>query len=245
MKRLALRLCIGSLLLAAAAAAPGQPSDSDYSTKETRALMHAYARCVVRQQARKAAEALLADVPNDVILKRYRMLVIGSCLTREVHAAARMRFAGDLYRYALADALVNRELRSRPVPDLSAVPPLVHRTVSAPPPVRPEGGSANAQILYRKTQEAYDRAVVFVFLSRYGECIVRADAAGSKALLLTAPDSPEEATRFAALGPALASCLPEGHRITFGKAALRGSIAINYYRLAHAAAAAPPKAARG
>jgi hypothetical protein len=234
MKRLVLRLALASLVAVGATAALGQASDSDYSTKETRALMHAYAKCVVKQEARKAAQALLADVPNDVILDKYPMLLIGACLTRETHAATKMSFAGDLYRYALADALVNRELRASPVPDLTGVPPLVQRTVSVPPPVKPEHGGRTAEKAYEKAQESYDRALVFAFLARYGECIVRADAAGSKALLLTKPDSPEESAAFGAIRLALGTCLPEGRTLKFGKVALRGSIAINYYRLAHA-----------
>ena len=54
---------------------------------------------------------------------------------------------------------------------------------------------------------------------------------------MTAPDSAEEAARFGALRPALAHCLSEGETLRSGKAALRGSIAVNYYRLAHAARA--------
>jgi hypothetical protein len=79
--------------------------------------------------------------------------------------------------------------------------------------------------------------VAYAFLSHYGECIVRADTAGAKALLLATPDSADEAARFAALGPSLSRCLPEGTTLRFGKVTLRGSVAINYYRLAYAARA--------
>ena len=81
----------------------------------------------------------------------------------------------------------------------------------------------------------------FSYLSRYGECVVRADPAGSRALLAAKPETPEEASRFAALRLALATCLPEGHTLEFGKLALRGTIAVNYYRLAKAAAAGVAK----
>jgi len=212
-------------------------SDADYSTKETRALTHAYAQCVVKRQPAKASEAIAANVGNSVILRDYRMLIRDECLTREVHRATQMRFGGDLYRYALADALVNRELASLPAPDLDAVPKLDHHEPGEPPQaVDPKGRKIGKRKL-EAAREAHGRDVAFAFLSQYGECVVRADTAGARALLVTTPDSAEETTRFAALRPAFARCLPEGRTMRFGKVALRGSVAINYYRLAHAARA--------
>ncbi|HEX8225600.1 MAG TPA: hypothetical protein VF605_17455 [Allosphingosinicella sp.] len=210
-------------------------SDAEYSTKETRALTHAYARCVVKRQAAKASEAIVANVGNDVLLHDYRMLIRPECLTREVNQTVQMRFGGDLYRYALADALVSRELAARPAPDLETVPRLVHHDPGEPPrPVDARGRKLGKRKL-EAALERHGEAEAFAFLSRYGECIVRVDTAGARALLASTPDSAEEATRFAALRPALARCLPEGQTLRFGKAALRGSVAINYYRLAQAA----------
>jgi hypothetical protein len=210
-------------------------SDADYSTRETRALTHAYARCVVRRQPAKASQAIAGNVDNGAILRDYPMLIRPECLTRQVHQATRMRFGGDLYRYALADALVNRELSARPAPDLDAVPRLDHRDPGAPPqPVDARGRKLSKRKL-EAALESYRRDSAFAYLSRYGECVVRADTEGARALLVTAPDSAEEAARFSALRPALARCLPEGETLRSGKAALRGSIAVNYYRLAHAA----------
>lgn len=246
------RATLAMLFLAwvSAAAAQGAPSlsedweDADYSTKETRALTHAYARCVVRRQPAKASEAIARNVRTGAILSDYPMLVRPECLTRETKQSTRMRFGGDLYRYALADALVSRELAALPVPDLDSVAKLAHRDPGPPPA---EVDSKGRKVGKRKLEEArsnYGRDVAFAFLSFYGECIVRADTAGAKALLTTTPDSAEESARFAALRPAFSRCLPEGQTLRFGKVALRGSVAINYYRLAHAArtpAAGDPK----
>lgn len=212
-------------------------SDADYSTKETRALTHAYAQCVVKRQPVKASQAIAANVDNGTILRDYRALIRDDCLSSRVNQATQMRFSGDLYRYALADALVSRELAAQPAPDLAAVPTLAHRHPGEPP------GPANAKgkKLGKRELEAarlsYGRDVAYAFLSHYGECIVRADTAGARALLLTKPDSPEETARFGALRPTFSRCLAEGQTLKFGKVALRGSVAINYYRLAHAARA--------
>jgi hypothetical protein len=233
-----LAVCLATLSLVVAAPVVAQDWwDADYSTKETRALTHAYARCVVKRQPAKASEAIARNVDNATIVREYRMLIQPDCLTREVHRATQMRFGGDLYRYALADALVNQELAAQPAPDLDSVPRLDHREAGEPPqPVDAKGRKMGKRKL-AAALERHERDVAFAFLSRYGECVVRVDAAGAKALLVTTPDSPEEAAHLAALRPALARCLPEGRTLRFGKITLRGSVAINYYRLAHAARA--------
>lgn len=232
---MSLRFMLPSLLAGAVCAAPVQAQDLEYSTEQTRALMHEYARCVVKRQGKKASEALLSNVDNGTILRRYGMLIVGDCLADNAKTdTTTMSFAGDLYRYALADALVGQELADTPVPDVSDLPPLDHRDPGEPPRQITASGKKVSKKKYEQALESHNRGVAYAFLGRYGECIIRFDAPGAKALLLTKPDSREEAIRFAALKPALASCLPEGHTLTFGKVPLRGSIAVNYYRLAHA-----------
>src|SRR3954470_10579322 len=231
---------IALALLLAASTVQAFPSDgeSDYSPKEVRTLMYAYAKCVVGREPRRASEALLANIDNATFIKYYGRLIIGECLVRETHVASRMTFKGDLYRYALADALVKRELATHPVPDLSAVPRLSHREPGPEPrPFNAKGKKLSARE-YDEALKNYRQNVTFSFLSKYGECVVRAAPAESRALLATVPDSVEETSRFGALQPALATCMPEGHTVRFGRVALRGSLAINYYRLAHAARAA-------
>ena len=249
--RLAVRLGALASLALAAPALEAQPlsvsegwQDADYSTKETRSLTHDYARCVVRRQPAKASEAIAANVDNAAILRHYRMLIQDECLSREVIQATQMRFTGDLYRYALADALVNRELAAQPVPVLDSVPRLDHRDPGAPPRPVTDKGKKLGKRKFAAALEDFRRNVAYAFLSHYGECAVRADTAGAKALLLSKPDSAEESARFEALKPVLSRCLPEGRSLRFGKVALRGSIAINYYRLAHASRAAAGGAPR-
>lgn len=242
--RLAVRLGAAASLALVASALAAQPrsvaeewEDADYSTQEIRALTHAYAQCVVKRQPAKASQAILANVDNGTMLRNYSKLVIGECLESRITVSTQMRFTGDLYRYALADALVNRELAARPVPALDALPRLDHRDPGAPPqPVDSRGKKLGKRKL-EAARLSHGRDVAYAFLSHYGECTVRADTAGAKALLATRPDSTEESARFAALRATFSRCLPEGQTLRFGKVALRGSVAINYYRLAHAARA--------
>jgi hypothetical protein len=68
--------------------------------------------------------------------------------------------------------------------------------------------------------------------------VVRIAPQDAKTLLATVPDNVEETVRFKALQPAMGRCLPEGATLKFGRTTLRGTIAVNYYRLAMAARAA-------
>ena len=223
-----------------------EASPRDFSTKETRALMHGYARCVVGKRQAKASEALLRNVDNATLLRDYRSLIIGDCLISQKGIrsdvridSVKMSFEGDLYRYALADALVSKELAGAPAPDLSAVAKLDHRLPGPAPQRVSSKGKALSQKKYDALRKDYEENYAFSYLSAYGECVVRNAPAQARALLLTVPDSPEEKSSFDALQPALAECLPEGSTLRFGKTSLRGTIAINYYRLARAALGAP------
>jgi hypothetical protein len=85
-------------------------------------------------------------------------------------------------------------------------------------------------------QLAKDRkeAVAVSALSVYGECVARADPADALRLVLSEPGSAAETQAFSSINPALASCLIQGQRIELGKPMLRGSLAVNLYRLAKA-----------
>jgi hypothetical protein len=239
-----MRLILIAAALAAAAmppsviAAPG----SDYSVKDTRRLVHDYAKCVVSHRAAAASEALLTNVDNDTILSRYGELIEGGCLVSKTHASAKMTFPGDLYRYALADALFARELASSPVPDLSSIPPLEHRALPSEPAPPPANARKKDVRQYEEALRQFNEAKGYRVLSALGECVVRLNAAGAKALLLTAPETQAERPGFDALRPAIAQCLPEGTTLALGKLALRGTIAVNYYRLAYAARSSPRSA---
>jgi hypothetical protein len=190
---------------------------------------------VVGRHAQAASEALLAYVDNKTMMRRYGILVDGDCLVRVTHASAKMKFPGDLYRYALADALVARELAAAPVIDLSGVPPLDRGTPPDPPAAPAANASKGEKARYEDALKDYNEKQSFRALDEFGECVVRTNPAGARSLLLTQPEAPAEASGFDALRPAFAECLPEGMTLAFGKLVLRGTVAVNYYRLAHAA----------
>lgn len=256
-------LSAGAVLAAAAAPPTGSnitpntplsrsEEQRDFTTKETRLLVHSYARCVVGRRYARASEGLLRNVDNRTLIREYPSLIDSDCLSDQKRirndmrmGTVRMSFEGDLYRYALADALVNRELASVPAPDLSAVAKLDHRMPGAEPQRVSASGKKLSRRKYDEAMKDYRAAVAYSYLSFYGECVVRTAPSDARALLLTVPDSPEEKQRFDALRPAFAACLSEGTSLRFGRTALRGTIAINYYRLARAAMGAPSSIVRG
>ena len=226
-------------LIALAAAAPAEKSE--YSAAETRRMIDEYGACIVKKQAARASQAILENVDNSLLLRKYRRLIDGTCLPLPKGATLEARFAGDQYRYALADALVRRELAAAPAPTLDAIARLDHRDPGEPPSRVDAKGRPLKEKANQEALEGYQRARAFTYLSRYGECVVRVDPAAARALLLTKPESAEESAQFAAMQTALGSCLPEGETLKLGKLSLRGTIAINYYRLAHAARGAVPE----
>ena len=73
-----------------------------------------------------------------------------------------------------------------------------------------------------------------MFMSAFGECVVRTDPSGSHALLMTQVVSPEETAALKAVVPAFSSCVPAQRTLSFDKTVIRGAVALNYYRLAKA-----------
>lgn len=225
------------LPLLAAAALQADRDWSEVSSKEARQMVHDYGACVVRKQQRRASEAMLAEISNGQLMRRYPQLIDGKCMKVPIGQTAQMRFKGQQFRYALADALVQTELAASPVPSFGAVPRLSH--VAPIPPSRvSDKGKPLKEARYQELLREYHEDQAFALLSRYGECVVRVEPAASKALLLTDPASAAEATAFTALRTAFGTCLAEGETLSFGKVALRGTVASNYYRLAKASAGA-------
>lgn len=208
--------------------------ESDLQATETRRLLHAYGACVVKRQEARAAQAIVANIDNGELLRRYGSLIDGTCLPARM-GRVQVRFQGDQYRYALADALARKQYASTPAPALDIVPRLQHRDPGAEPARVTAKGRRLKEKEYQAALREFAAEQAYSYLSRYGECVVRVNPAAARDLLLTEPGTPQETERFAALRTAFGSCLREDQKLSLGKLALRGTIAINYYRLARAA----------
>jgi hypothetical protein len=204
------------------------------TTEEERVckITYDYANCVVRRRHDLAAEVIVSNYDNGTISNKYARLIDSDCMER-VAGAVGVRFPADHYRYALADALVNMDFLTKEPDSFSDRLPLAH-------PPMPSAAERDAALAATKSksrraeiQKKYDNAVGVVWLSQYGECIVRQSPKDARYLLLTPPNTPEETSRISALRPVFADCLPEG-TLRFNRLTLRGTIALNYYRLAMA-----------
>jgi hypothetical protein len=217
-------------------AVPGQKSD--YSAKDTRDVVREYGDCIVRRHEQTASRAILADADNHQLRRDYPYLFDNDCLSFKEPGWTLISFEGDQFRYIVADALVRAEFAKSAAPNLTNVAPLSHGDPGAPPASLDSRGKPVNRQEYDRAIQNYRTAEAFTFLSRYGECVVRADPAAARALILAMPNSPEEASQFAAMQTSLGACLAAGQQLKFGKLDLRGTIAVNYYRLAKAAAGA-------
>lgn len=234
MKRFA--VASASLLSVAASAEP-RP---DFSIKDTRVVAYDYATCVVKRKAAQAREVILANHGNGVILKKYPGLANESCLVSATSGKAfgdvEMKFSGDFIRYGLADALFAADLATFAPRDFSTVARLEHNVVDEST-YQPEPGKKVGKRRAEELERSRAIAVGSAALSRFGECVVRLDGRNSHALLTAKPSTLEETRAFASLQPAFSTCLSDGQTFKTNRMMMRGTIAINYYRLAFAPAA--------
>ncbi len=196
-----------------------------------RKIMANFARCVVDTQLKKATEVIVANIDNSGIQKRYGLLIDGECLAKTADVAT-LTMGGDLFRYALADAFFQKNLARKTLLDFAQVPKLAHLSFGD----RAAFENALTKITNKrkrdKMQYDFDEYNGTVYLSRYGECVVRLNPAAARNLLLTPVASPDEAKAIGPLRPALAECLMPGRTVSFNAAMVRGISAINYVRLA-------------
>ncbi len=226
--RVALRSALAAVLIAATAAS----ADTGAEAARTRTVARDYSRCVVKKHGDAASAAIMSDSGNGDIERHYAGLMDSDCLGM-VAGSVQLRFGGDQFRYALADALVRARLAGQPADSFADRLPLAHLPSPAP-------GTLDAALAKVKTKreqdevrKQYERAVVTAWMSRYGECVVRREPEKARRWLLTEPDQPEEISRINDLRPAFAECFTDG-TMTFNRTTMRGAVAINYYRLAMA-----------
>ena len=207
-------------------------ADKAKEDAHARKVMHDYARCVVKEKPKRAAEAIIANVSNGMIMKSYSDLISSDCMGR-TGGNVQMTFGGDLYRYALADALVNANFADKYENDFSNRLPLAHLRAPTRAELDTELAKTKSKRKRAEIEEEYGKTSGVEWLSRYGECVVRSDPVRSRLWLLTPPDGPEEMSRINDLRPTFDACL-SGGTLKFSRVNLRGTVAINYFRLANA-----------
>jgi hypothetical protein len=232
MKSLAVLLI---LPLASAAALAAQANDYlPQSDKETRETFVKYTECVVKSRPQDAAEIVLSTIKNGEIIRTYPRVITPDCIGN----GQRLTLPGDFLRYGLAEGLVRRELSQGLPPDIALAAPLAHVQVDDAD-YQPKPGKTIKPKELQRIEESKAKALAFRLLSLYGECVDRRDPPAALRLILSTPDSESETQAFATLKPALENCLVEGETLTFSRVSLRGTIAMNLYRLTKAPKVVP------
>ena len=208
-----------------------------------RKLMSNFARCVVDTQLKKATEVIVANIDNATIQKRYGLLIDGECLNKTA-GSVKLTMGGDLFRYALADAIFQKNFAEQTPINFAQAPKLDHVSFGD----RAIFEASIAKITNKRKRERmqynFDQYNGVAYLSRYGECIVRLSPLAARKLLLTPVASPSELSAISPFRPALADCLVPGSTVTFNAGMIRGVTAINYVRLAMSMSATVSESAR-
>lgn len=204
---------------------------------EYRDYLAAYATCTVRENHRRAANAVLSDLDAEGLGKKFADIFIEKPVVwvadcRELHIAEglSMWMKGEPLRMALADALVKAELRGDVTVSFADRAPL-------PVPASEkseERETGSASVAGEQTGQRYDQRVAQAWLWAFGECVARREPAQSREWLLSRAGTAEDRAGSERLAPAFGSCLPEGQKLVLDRDMLRGSVAVSYYRLAKA-----------
>ncbi len=210
---------------------PHERETIDRGPHQTRMILKDFARCNVKAHRDDVRKYLLEDLGQAETAKLREKALSVSCLESEMGPGdLRLRLTGVSLQGALAEQMLSVDgLLSRPL-DVAAIAPLHHSDLS-PDDLKKLDAPAQAESL----------AQAYVF--RFGECVIRADIAGSDALLRSEPDSDAESAAFGQLMPAFRSCVEVNHTLAGDKIEIRGTIAYNYYRLASAPRVPAPIAA--
>jgi hypothetical protein len=217
-----------------------RPSD----IARTRAIATAYADCVVGRYTAMAVDSVVNELPNDEISERYRRLNNVSCMGEaRTGSVEGLGFGGDSFRYMLAEGLVRLHYASGGPTDFSSVPALVRTPVASLDEAALARMSARRQ---QELREAHGSAMGLRTMALLGECVARRNPETVRRIALTDPASPAESEAIALVQPTIGSCIPSGSTVRLNRAIVRGSLLLNYYRLAHAAQppVLPPAAAR-
>lgn len=237
LKRFARPAVAGFALIATAVPAVA-PTHAQTSIGTSEAAMHEairdFATCVVSKNRALASQYVLDRSSLD-FESRYEPLLDNACVRQTAGPVDEeaLKKASETMRFALAEALLGAEIdRIDPTALTQAQQLPVPRVVAAR--YEPEVGKPYSldELNALNEQRRKDEAAVVMY--RFGECVVRTNPVGARAILQAAPDSSAEMKAVQAHMPALSNCVERGAQFRLDRAQLRGALALAYYTLAHA-----------
>jgi len=198
--------------------------------EDVRKPLSEFASCTVRGDLKRSRE-LVVDTDYG-ISARYSDLLSNYCLPADRDLYLGM--TPTVVRFALADAVFARSLRDIDPKALAAAPALPGFGFNKAS-YDQDGAkikAASERDAWMKNGQTIARDLEYF---RFGECLVRGDPAAARSLLLTKIESKEEASAFAGLIPTLDRCQSARRQVSLDKADVRGTVAVNYVRLASVA----------
>lgn len=208
-----------------------------YAKKTDKAVLRetgfTFSDCVVGKHYAKASEYILSNIDNATAVKRYRMLIDSSCMGKAIAKTdiGGMRFSGDTFGYGIAEALVRKDFAATGPLSFADRAPLLHRTPA------PLDEAQLAKLKPKKrdaAKESFQKERTLSLISRFGECATRVAPEAVRKLAKTEVNSSEEEALLRELAPSFGVCLPGGVQLRFNPMQLRGTLMMNYYRLAAA-----------
>jgi hypothetical protein len=199
MKRLLSWILVSAGSATAAFAQPA-PAPAPHATSARDLLaLHDFARCVALGRPERARQLLVLDPADAPTAEQFSSLMVQSneCTKGELRGGAL------LFRGALAEVLLSRDLAGRTLAEATAFNPAL-------PPL-----------------QARDLAEYMAM------CLIRTRPAEVAALFGSRTGSDEERRALAVLLPHLAACVPERQTAAVNRHGLRAALAAAGYRLVH------------
>ncbi|MBX3594513.1 hypothetical protein [Sphingomonas sp.] len=219
------------LLLAGAVAPVATASQTPREAADARYVMRDYAKCAVKREHDLARAFVLMPTDKRLTDKDYARLADGDCLGLR---GGQLKMRHELFRGALAEELLATDFKGPPVIDPGKIAPLVWPEPVPPSANDPATGKPLPADAAASLQTAYERALADRYANQIGECVIRIDPAGARAVLGTGVDKPEELEALKTLAPNIGRCVVKGQTLRFTRTTLRNGIAIAYYRMASA-----------
>ena len=193
------------------------PTANAKTVEATRSVLQRGANCVVGKLPDDAKSYILDDLDDQKTGRLRTKLLDSKCM----YLASRRTLTGLGIQGAVSEALLSIE-NLPSLAEVSNIAPLKH---SDPDSVPLEYSGAGPSL------KNYLRAMGHTFVA--GECVVRANPEQARTLLTTHLGSAEESKVLRDLDPVFTGCA-KGASLIAGVEAFRATIAVNYYRLAHA-----------
>jgi hypothetical protein len=232
-------------LLMFGAVITAQPALARKSDKQVlRETGASFGDCVADKHYAKSVAFIIEAPDNSTAMKKYRALADVACMGDAIEGSGNggIRFSGDTFAYTIAEGLVRKDFPTSGPQTFDDRANLVHRS---PQPASDEALAKMKQKKRAEAEEAHRRDIAWMVISAFGECAVRLAPEPVRQLAQTKVGSADERMLLQGLAPTFGKCLPTGTNVKFQPLQLRGTLLLNYYRLASAPIVQPPMATSG